>query len=182
MLSFLVLALAFLLAGCAARLPGSELAPAPTKDLPARFARCEIEGTTREFEVERVERKKNKVALFMGYTGERGEEGGQTIGLDYVRRFGRRWAANGFVDFAAGGIEAGVVGVGASFYPVEWLAVFAGPGIEWVEGESQGLVRAGVALEFEVAEGVLLGPAAYLDFLEDGQIAWIVGASLVHEF
>jgi len=186
MRAILVLALALGLAGCATRLPTHESTPvaavrptsARAQDLATRFVACETEGMTREIEVEREVFRHHKIILFLGYTGERGEEGGQTVGVDYLYRFDEHWGVGAFLDFAAGGLKSRVVGAGLDYHPIEPVFLFVGPGVEWVEGDSQGLVRVGGGYEFEVGERVSLGPAAYVDFLEDGEFAWIVGAVL----
>ena len=188
----LVLALVgvLVLAGCATRLPSTEAlsvatadaAATPPKDLEARFVRCETEGMVREYEVERESETKNILAVVLGYTGERGEGGGQTVGLDYVHMFNRYWGVGGYLDFAAGGLKSRVLGAGVSFHPIEPLFIMVGPGIEWVDGESQGLIRVGTGWEFEVGENTLMGPAVFVDFLENGKLAWFVGAQLGYEF
>lgn len=193
-----VLAPALACMGCATRLPATArtvpttartvpstaqtLPPtAPSVDLQARFVRCETEGMTREVEIEREELSKHKLNLFLGYTGERGEGGGQTVGFDYLYRINHHWGVGAFVDLAAGGIRARVIGAGLDFHPIEPIFLFVGPGIEWVDGESQGLLRVGGGYEFEVGEKVILGPAVYIDFLEDGEFAWVVGFILGYE-
>lgn len=201
MRSLLVLTLALALAGCATRLPTTEStatsdstvataargpasAPSdtPTRGLATRFVRCEAVGMTREHEVEREEFYKHKVTLFMGYTGERGEEGGQTVGVDYLYRFDHHWGVGAFIDFAAGGLRSRVVGAGLDYHPIEPVFLFVGPGIEWIEGETQGLIRVGGGYEFEVGERTAVSPAAYVDFLENGTSAWIVGVLLGYDF
>ena len=71
-----------------------------------------------------------------------------------------------------------MIGAGLDYHPIEPAFLFVGPGIEWVDGESQGLLRVGGGYEWEVGERVALGPAVYIDFLEDGEFAWVVGLLL----
>ena len=180
----LVFAGILVLTGCATRLPTTEATPvaAPTKDLASRFVRCEAEGMTREHEVEEERFRHHKINLFMGYTGERGNAGGQTVGVDYLYRFDEHWGVGVFLDFAAGGLETGVLGAGLDYHPIEPVFLFVGPGVESVEGEHQGLLRVGGGYEFEVGERMALGPAAYIDFLENGEFAWVVGLILGYSF
>jgi len=184
MRSILALALAFALVGCTTRLPTNEPMPAaasaPARDLASRFVRCETEGMVREYEVEQEEFRRHKLNLFLGYTGERGEGGGQTVGLDYLYRFDSHWGVGAFIDLAAGGLDSRVIGAGLDYHPIEPVFLFVGPGIEWVDGESQGLLRVGGGYEWEVGERVALGPTAYVDFLENGEFAWVVGLLLSH--
>ena len=117
---------------------------------------------TREYEVERESESKDILVLVLGHTGERGGEGGQTVGLEYVHMFDRRWGVGGYLDLAAGGLESRVLGEVFLQDLIEPLFFVVGPGFEWVDGDVQGLVRVGAGWEFEVAEKTIMGPSVSL--------------------
>lgn len=186
MRNVLALAAALVLTGCATRLPttapssvaASDATATPARGLETRFVRCETEGMVKEYEAEEERLRHHKLNLFLGYTGERGHGGGQTVGLDYLYRFNEHWGVGAFIDLAAGGMKTRVLGAGLDFHPIEAVFLFVGPGVEWVDGESQGLIRVGTGYEIELGERLSTGPALYIDFLEDGEFAWVAGVLL----
>lgn len=194
MRSILVVALGLVLAGCATRLPTAGPSPArtavddavataaPPRDLAARFVRCETEGMVREPEAEEERFRRQRITLFLGYTAERSAEGGQTVAVDYLYRFDRHWGVGAFVDLAAGGLKSRVLGAGLDIHPIEPVFLFVGAGIEWVDGESQGLLRVGGGYEWEVGERTTLGPAVYVDVLEEGKAVYVAGLMLGYAF
>jgi hypothetical protein len=176
------LALALTLAACAST-PAA--APWPTHAAlsdPVVSGEGEIraEGGSGE-ETEHESKVGTHVAsLFVGGSSERGE-GGFTIGAEYAYRFHPKWAAGAFGEYTAGDLDAVALGPAVFFFPIEPLALMAGPGVEFVDGEAEALLRVGAAYEFEVGE-VILAPGVYVDFVNGGTQVIVAGLNIGKRF
>ncbi len=161
-ISSIVLLVALLSAGCAARLPTAttgagespHAASAPPLRAVSTWTTVSEERLTRvvvphgEFEAasegireaaEEEEEFWNEITVFAGYTFERGE-GGATVGLCYARMLTRGVGVGPFVDYVAGELDALAIGAGFYFRPFEGardLTVFVGPGVDLVNEERE---------------------------------------------
>jgi len=118
--------------------------------------------------------------LFVGGSAERGE-GGFTIGAEYAYRFRPKWAVGAFGEYTAGSLNAVALGAAVFFFPIEPLALMAGPGVEFEDGEAEALLRVGAAWEFEVGE-VILAPGVYVDFVNGGRQVLVAGLNIGKRF
>jgi len=118
--------------------------------------------------------EKNILAVFAGYTSERGE-GGVTIGLDYERRINSWLGIGGFGEVVLGSDPASAFGVGPYFRPIEKLVLVVAPGIEFERGDSgRAMLRLGGAYDLWEWNGMTIAPAAYADVFRDS-VALVFG-------
>lgn len=119
---------------------------------------------------------RHNLNLLLRYTFERDGDG-FTSGLEYEFRF-RRWVGiGGMVEYVAGDINVGVVGVMANFHPWRDLVLVIGPGVEFNSDEDRTFLRMGALYEFKVGS-VYLGPAVIFDTFRDKERALIVGGQV----
>ncbi len=104
----------------------------------------------------------------MGTTRAEGENE-PTIGLDYEYRLSRRLSIGGFVDHAAGDLDANSVAAALFIHPVGGLEFVFGVGYENEDHEREFLVRAGVAYAFHVGR-ISLAPVFSVDFVDQEEI------------
>ncbi|MHC4972248.1 MAG: hypothetical protein ACYTG3_07945 [Planctomycetota bacterium] len=121
------------------------------------------------------------VSLFVGGSSERGDGGGFTIGAEYAYRFRPKWSVGAFGEYTAGDLDAVALGAAVFFFPIEPLALMAGPGVELVDGKAEALARVGAAYEFEVGE-VILAPGVYVDFVNGGTQVIVAGLNIGKRF
>jgi hypothetical protein len=119
-------------------------------------------------------------SLFVGGSSERGE-GGFTIGAEYAYRFRPKWSVGAFGEYTAGDLDAVALGAAVFFFPIEPLALMAGPGVEFEDGDAEALLRVGAAWEFEVGK-VILAPGVYVDFVNGGRKVIIAGLNIGKRF
>jgi len=123
---------------------------------------------------------RHNLNLLLRYTVER-EHDGLTTGLEYEYRF-RRWVGiGGMVEYIAGDVNVGVVGVMANFHPWRDLVLVIGPGVEFNSEENDLFLRMGALYEFKVGP-VYLGPAVIFDTFIDRERALIVGGQVGVKF
>lgn len=216
----LILFAACLAGGCASRLPierGAPIARAeaavPTWSAAAFqetvdrlggreacFVRCAAEhaGIVEEVVEEHLN---HEIALFLGYTFERGEGGG-TVGIDYTYWINRRFGVGPFVDLVLGDIDALAAGAGVWLRPfreLEDLTFYVAPGIDATneeepaeeesdEGEGgrswevRALVRLGILYGFDLGRGFRFIPSFYADVIFPDKKAFVMGLTLGKEF
>ena len=121
-------------------------------------------------------------SVFVGDTIVSGDHA-LTLGLDYEYRLQEHFGIGGIVDFAFDGVARDtILAVSFLLHPVERVAILAAPGIELADGESFFLFRTGLSYEFPVGEKFTIGPAVYVDFLEGGEQATVLGVGFGIEF
>ena len=166
-----------LLAACAQTAGGLPAhgahAPVPTTPK-AQPADVEGEAPAAGARPEQGPFKRHTVSVLTRVVSEERAEGGPAIGLDYEYRFHESWGAGLFAEYVAGELEVGVFGAMANHRPTERLLIGIGPGIETSSDETRALVRLGGLYEFEAGE-IIVAPAIYLDWLEGGHQALLVG-------
>ena len=212
--------------GCAARLP-LPATPAPgartverasfmTPVSEEHLARAVVPASEREARVsegyegyegpEEEEELRHEIAIFLGYSFERGE-GGFTVGLDYGYALSEAVGIGPFVDYVAGDLDALAVGAGLFLRPFPRfrdLSFFLGPGVdithareeaEGGEAEEGGhggeagkkwevnfLLRMGVQYGFDLGRGYRLVPSFYYDRIGADSKAYVVGLTFGKEF
>jgi len=119
-------------------------------------------------------------SLFVGGSSERGE-GGFTVGAEYAYRFRPKWSVGAFGEYTAGSLDAVALGAAVFFFPIEPLALMAGPGVEFEDGAAEALLRVGAAYEFEVGE-IILAPGVYVDIVNGGRKVIIAGLNIGKRF
>ena len=118
------------------------------------------------------------LSVLMRYVTEDRADGGWAIGLDYSYRFDQSWAVGAFGEYLSGDFEVWVAGVMGYWFPLRSLGIGVGPGVELTEsGENRFLGRVGIFYELE-AGAFFFCPAVFADFLDDGEIALLLGANI----
>ena len=143
------------------------------------------------------EHKQHEIALFLGYTFERGD-GGFTVGVDYGYWITERVGIGPFLDFVAGDINAIALGAGVWFRPVcrlPDLTLYVAPGLDIsheVEDHGHGhvektwettpLLRFGVLYGIDLGCDYRLMPSFYWDLIFPDKQAYVIGLTLGKEF
>jgi hypothetical protein len=96
------------------------------------------------------------------------------LGVNYEYRESKKLGFMGFGDVAFARDTSTVLGGGVAVHPADRWTLFAGPGVELVEGDADFLARVGGWYEFPI-EKYTLAPTAWLDF-GDG-VAFMLGVS-----
>lgn len=121
------------------------------------------------------------VSFFVGGSSERGDGGGATLGAEYAYRFRPKWSVGAFGEYTAGHLDATALGAAIFFFPIEPLALMAGPGVEFEDGDGEALLRVGAAWEFEVGQ-IILAPGVYVDFVNGGRKVIVAGLNIGKRF
>lgn len=121
--------------------------------------------------------------LFLGGSFTRVDEGGFTIRLDYEYLIIEEVGVGAFADFVFGDVWDRAFGLGVSFHPAEALTVVVMPGVAHAKRDDgwDPIVRVGGTYEFELGQGLVVGPAAYYDFTPDDNVL-VIGAILGYRF
>jgi hypothetical protein len=142
---------------------------------------------------------RNTLAAFLGGTAETAEhESHFTIGLEYERELGRRWALMAVAEHVSD-LDAWVLVAPVAFKPLRGLSLMTGPGLETAarrpaghdgpehegaeaeENEPFFLWRFGAGYTVHLGERLAVTPNADLDLVrERGEwaAAWVFGVSL----
>jgi len=129
-------------------------------------------------EQEKSDFPRHGLSVLMRYVTENRAEGGWAIGLDYTYRFEQSWAVGAFGEYLSGDFDVWVTGVMGYWFPLRGLGIGVGPGVEIAEGgNDRFLGRVGIFYEFE--EGAFfISPAVFADFLDDGDVALLLGGNI----
>ena len=111
------------------------------------------------------EAHQNFVALFTGFTHEDRRDNAFTVGAEYARVFGERLTIGALAEHAFGKNSFWILAIPFGYEMGNWRAVVA-PGVEFVDSESNNLVRLGIEYELEV-DGWGVAPAFAVDFVEE---------------
>jgi len=148
--------------------------------LVASLVHSEDEGGSPRNESDET-KKKNILAVFGGYTTERGEGGG-TVGIDYERKLNSWLGVGGFAELVAGSHPASAFGAGCFFRPTEKFVIVVAPGVEFAHGESgRFLTRLGCVYDLWKWDDMLIAPAVYVDIFR-GSAAFVLGFNFAWEF
>ena len=124
--------------------------------------------------------EKHMVSFFVGGTVDRAG-GGLTLGADYEYRLKDHLGVGAFGEYVAGDFDVGVLGGGVFFHPREEWVVLVGLGAEFGDGESEFLARVGGSYEIPLGT-ITLSPTAYVDFVADGELAYVFGLKFGKKF
>lgn len=133
--------------------------------------RAELEATAEQVleaeEEYEEEYEENKLNFSFGGTFE--EKGnGFSIGFDYERRILEDWGLGTFAEWTFGDLREFSGGFGVFFHPTERIFLFAGPGI--VTNRKRPvhiMLRTGGGYELPLGRGFTIGPAVYLDWVQN---------------
>jgi len=220
-----ILLAALFVGGCASRLPVEREAGA-TFDVAGitEFRPVSAERVTRE-SVPVVEREmlgdahhgeageageageehpRHEIGVFLGYTGERGEGGGFTVGLDYAYGINEWLSIGPFFDYVSGDVDAFAAGAGVWLRPIPCLrklAFYAAPGVDFaheleeaeeggeglLEGEKRVwetnfMLRLGGLYIIEVGHGYIVAPSFYWDWIGFEKSAYVFGLTFGKAF
>lgn len=121
------------------------------------------------------------VGIFLGGVFNRGIGDGFTFGLDYEYRWNRHWGAGAFLHAVAVARNSAVLGAHALYHATDRLGLVAGAGVEIPNhGPTELLLRFGANYEF-VAGEILAVPGIYLDVIEGGRVAAVLGITFMHK-
>jgi hypothetical protein len=136
-----------------------------------------------EKEVESAEAEyRNKISLFGGVTQE-GGDAGASIGLEYTNRVWKYLSIGALGEYAGGDLDLWLIGVDFIGHPYVGLFVRLAPMVEFVESETQFVVRIGVGYDFEVAPRWSLAPEFNVDLNRaERDYTLVYGLALVHSF
>ena len=118
------------------------------------------------------------LSVLMRYVTENRAEGGWAIGLDYAYRLEQSWAVGAFGEYLSGDFDVWVAGLIGYWYPIRQVGIGVGPGVEISEGkQDRWLGRVGIFYEFE-EKNWFIAPAIFADFLDDGEVALLLGGNI----
>jgi hypothetical protein len=119
----------------------------------------------------------NHAGLFLGLT-RAGGHSSFTIGADFERRLPiahERFAVGALVDAAVGPEPKHVIVAGTlSFRPVATVKLLIAPGVEFAQGHSEELFRAGAAIDIAHVGPLMVSPGLFFDFV-GGHTAIVFG-------
>ncbi len=126
-------------------------------------------ATGQEHEEGHHEIPHSALALFLGVGVEtdRGHEDEEAfvLGLEYTYRFHQRWSVGALLEgLGDDTIRSNVVAVPLSFWTGRFR-VYWGPGYEFTDKKDEFLMRFGLGYEFELGDGWVLAPEAYIDLI-----------------
>jgi hypothetical protein len=161
------------LSGAQARLGNSKLKLAEASSAASQ------EGSQTETGVE--EAHENHVSLLIGATTNLShDETSFTLGVDYERRLNPRWGTGLFGEVTFADETEVIIGVPAIHHLKGGIDLIAGIGAEFVDGESEFLLRLGGAYKVE-RKGLSIGPFLYWDTVS-GDSALVYGLGIGKSF
>ena len=132
-------------------------------------------------EEDKEEYERNELALFVGYTGERGG-GGAAVGVGYHRSLRRNFGVAVFGEYVFGDLQVPVFGAGLFFKPSEKSNILVALGLEREDDEWEPLVRLGSYYRLFEVRGVAVSPAAYLDVINGKDPVFVFGLEFGREW
>jgi hypothetical protein len=135
----------------------------------ALAAQEEHELDSEESAVHETGHHKNHLALALSVIFEE-DETGPGLGLDYERRFSRRFGIGALAHYAFGDLRAWVVAAPIFLHATDRLTFQLGAGYEKASGhDGEALIRLGVEYAFHVGR-FTIAPAFNVDIIEDDEI------------
>ncbi|NCF14285.1 MAG: hypothetical protein GWP62_03180 [Gammaproteobacteria bacterium] len=124
-----------------------------------------------------AEHHKNRVAGFIGITGEDRRERALTLAVDYSRMLSPSFGIGIGIERALGDLDFTVLTIPVSYKLNEWK-FFVAPGLENADDsdENEFLTRVGIEYGFEM-DGYEIAPVFMLDFI-DGDVVVIGGVAI----
>jgi hypothetical protein len=99
-----------------------------------------------------------------------------TLGLDYEYRLNPTLGLGFVAEHAFGPVNSTTLLAVADIHLTERLALQAGPGMEFVHGETFFVARLGALYEFEIGENLTLAPQIHYDYSShDDAIVFAIG-------
>ena len=139
------------------------------------FVLCSIcwSATAYTAEEDHHKHESNEIAVFIGLTHER-RENGAALGLEYERRIDETLGIGVIAERTWGDFDFWVFAVPLTLHVDRWKFVLA-PGIEESGGQSENLVRIAVGYEFESSKAKVT-PSLSVDFV-DGEAVFVLGVA-----
>ena len=120
------------------------------------------------------------LGIFIGDTSEdRLERNGGTLGIEYEYRFNRTFGVGVTAERVFGNFDTDVLVIPVAYHMGPWKA-YAGPGLEFVDGEQETLIRVGLEYGFEAGDWEI-SPQVDLDFVSDERL-FIFGVVFAKKF
>ena len=114
------------------------------------------------------------LSLILGAT-EKSGKWAETTGVEYTYRLTQTWALGGWYEQSSGDFELESLGVLANLYATRSFAFLLGAGSERdLFNEPKNLGRLGATYQFHVGPATI-APAAWVDFVENGQELYFLG-------
>ena len=109
--------------------------------------------------------KPHHLSVVIGATHvPKADETGFTLGVDYEYRLNRTLGLGFVAEHAFGPIDSTTLLAVADIHVAGGLAIQAGPGVEFLHGESFFVTRLGALYELEVGEDFTVSPQLHYDF------------------
>ena len=124
------------------------------------------------------EHEKNELAIFVGLTHER-RENGAALGLEYERRIGISLGIGFLSERTWGVFDFSVYAVPITFHADRWKFIVA-PGIEQSGGHTENLVRVAIGYAFETSKTTIT-PSLSTDFV-GGENIFVLGVAFGRGF
>ncbi len=121
-----------------------------------------------------AEHSKNVIAGFIGLTHER-RENGLALGIEYERKLTESVGIGLLAERTWGDFDFWVVAAPVYFGTDTWRFGI-GPGVEYADDSTKGLVRAAIAYEF-AGEKLHYAPGLAIDFV-DGEQVYVLGIAV----
>lgn len=122
-------------------------------------------------------------SVFLGDTIIDGEHA-VTIGIDYEYRFEEHIGVGGIFDLVLhDSLREAILAAALFLHPDDEIVILVAAGIDRAEEEENlFLFRTGVGYEFLVGERYFIAPTVYVDFVEGGEHATVLGVGFGIEF
>ena len=116
-------------------------------------------------------------------TAEESGDDDFTTGLEYERLIHPNFGVGGLLDYFEGAIDQYLVAGSFIYHPVHQVGFAVNPGVQFRDGADDRLaVRTGMFYDFEITTTVTFGPVIYIDFIEGGERANMLGLSINFHF
>ncbi|MDH4056752.1 MAG: hypothetical protein OEW73_13330 [Gammaproteobacteria bacterium] len=125
-------------------------------------------------ESEHEEHHRNELAMFVGVTHER-RENGFALAVEYERRISKRFGIGALAERTWGDFDFWVYAVPLTIHADRWRFGIA-PGIEQSDGHRKLLGRFAIGYDFETARAVVT-PGLSIDVVE-GEAVYVLGVSV----
>lgn len=126
-----------------------------------------------QIEVEFNEEERHHLSIITGGSALTGEsESAFTLGLDYEYRINRLIGIGIVAEQAFGELDATTLLAVADIHVWRGFAFQVGPGVEFVDNESNFVARFGALYEFEFGEGYTISPQVHYDFSTEDTIVF----------
>jgi|GEM_PF-6683142 len=124
------------------------------------------------------EHEANTVGLFVGAARDH-RDNGLALGIEYEHRFTASFGLGALAEYTSGDLNTWVYAMPLAYHRGPWK-FYAGPGIEWHNGENEPLVRFGAEYGFHF-ESWEVSPQVDFDIVGDEEV-FVIGVTFARGF